>query len=639
MTSSRPRVHVLAIGLAAVVAATSTFWGGYGLGTALAADPSASSSQGAAVVDLTLSTDDALARDTERTVIDIPESPGEVAVDAVIGGTYAAAEALPLAEWDIAALAATFGTDPRAAFEFVRDSIRFDPYPGVLRGASGTLSARSGNASDRALLLRELLGSMGVTSRFAFGDVTPEVAARLVDHAFDDPVAPLADAGDLRLASLNGPAIEQRARRDYALLRDALGDRFAAMAPSSIQGVLMDVVQHTWVQVEEGDAWVDYDPSLSDALPGAALAVAARTSDAMPPEEHQSVTIRVISETLHSDGVWEEVLLERRLDADVAADAATFLYFQPHVEDAGIGLLGSVGAATTWMPVLLVDAEAQQGEPFPIGNGDEGGGGGGFGDFGGFGGGDEAAPALLSLRLSVTREVPGQTPRESTRPIIDRVPATARAAGSIDIGALPALPAGPGGPLVLGAVHQVLVSAGGADPRAQAVERGRAATFAVNNLLVDDGIADYAMNDVLWPVAVANQALVVASERAIVPGVDSLDGIRSFIGRPRIFVSSVGPGEGGPEQLVFQFDLLADGVNTIARAGSDPAGAPASQLWYGVLESSLETEFGRALAGTLQPDGRRSVGVSQQMAQPLSVVGFGEASERWSTHRHRWWLL
>jgi len=127
------------------------------------------------------------------------------------------------------------------------------------RHARGTLAARSGNASDRALQLHDLLDAMGVTSRFAFGDVTPEVAGLLVDQAFDRPAAPLSDPADLRLAGLDGAAIQQRARRDYALLRRALGDRVDAMAPVSIQGALADVVHHTWVQVKESGVWVDYD--------------------------------------------------------------------------------------------------------------------------------------------------------------------------------------------------------------------------------------------------------------------------------------------------------------------------------------------------------------------------------------------
>ena len=420
MRSSQPRVCLLAIGLAVLTAAASTSGSGRGSGMVLAADPSAPAAPVPVVVDLTLSAADALISDAERRVIDLPEPLGEVAVDDVIGGTYAAAEALPLAEWDIGALAASLGTDPRAAFEFVRDSIRFDPYPGVLRGASGTLAARSGNASDRALLLHDLLAAMGIGSRFAFGDLAPEAAAVLVDHAFDRAVSPLSDAGDLRLASLDGTAIEQRSRRDYALLRDALGDRFAAMAPASIQGVLMDVVHHTWVQVEQGDTWVDYDPSLNDAQPGTALAVVARTSDAMPPEEHQSVTVRVIAETLHGEEVWDEMLLERRLDADMAANTATFLYFQPHVEDADPGLLGTVDAATSWVPVLLVDAEAQQGDPFPIGNGDGGDDGGGFGDFGGFrrwrrrSGTDPAQPAALGHQRGPQGRSQGSPPGRSS---------------------------------------------------------------------------------------------------------------------------------------------------------------------------------------------------------------------------------
>ncbi len=621
MAPKRPRDRLAAIALATLIMATSAVDLGHGTTTVLAAGASAAPAPAVGSVesvDLRLPDSDDLVTDADLPVVDEPEAAGEQSLDDVLATTYAAAQSLPLSEWDTGALAASLGTDPAAAFAFVRDFIRFEPYPGVLRGADGTLAARSANASDRALLLHDLLDAMGVTSRVAFGDVTPEVAGLLVDHAFDRPAAPLSDPADLRLAGLDGAAIQQRARRDYALLRRALGDRVDAMAPVSIQGALADVVHHTWVQVEESGVWVDYDPSLAGAEPGQALAVAARTADEMPAEQHQRVTIRVISETLHPDGVYEELLLERLMSAADAADTATFLYFQPNADSSGLGPLGNVGAATSYVPVLLVDADGQQGLPFPIGNGD--GGGGGFGGLGGGGGG----AALLSLRLSVTREVPGQAPRESTRTLVDRVPQAARAAGSVDVSTLPPLPVGPGGPLVFGMLHQVLVSTGGADPRLQAIDRGLAASWVAEELLVDNGVEGYALSDLLLPVAVANEALVVASERGIVPEVDAIDGLLSFVGRPRVFVASMGPGSGGPDSIMFETDLLVDGISTIVRKGSDPAAAPASQLWYGVLQSALETEFGRGLARTLRAEGRRSIGVSQVMDQSLTVVGFNE---------------
>ena len=186
---------------------------------------------------------------------------------------------------------------------------------------------------------------------------------------------------------------------------------------------------------------------------------------------------------------------------------------------------------------------------------------------------------------------------------------------------------------MLGAVHQVLVSTGGADPRVQAIDRGRAATFAVNDLLVDGGIDDYAWSDVLLPVAVANHTLVVASERAVVPGVDAIEGLRSFIGQPRIFVASIGAVEGGPESIVFQADLLADGVTTIARAGSRTGRSTGQSA---VVRRARKTRSRRRSSGERSPErsaeGRRSVGASLLMNEPLSVVG-GDGSGWWTSPR------
>ena len=68
-------------------------------------------------------------------------------------------DALDPADWDVADLAAALGPDPDAAFALVRDRIGLDAYAGSLRGAEGTLSARGGNAVDRALLLQALLAA------------------------------------------------------------------------------------------------------------------------------------------------------------------------------------------------------------------------------------------------------------------------------------------------------------------------------------------------------------------------------------------------------------------------------------------------------------------------------------------------
>ena len=106
-------------------------------------------------------TDDELAASADLVVSDEPPSTDELpTLSQIRDDSWAQMERLPEAEWSIAALAESLQYDPQAAFAFVRDSIAFDPYPGVLRGAAGTLAARAGNAYDRALLLGALLDAM-----------------------------------------------------------------------------------------------------------------------------------------------------------------------------------------------------------------------------------------------------------------------------------------------------------------------------------------------------------------------------------------------------------------------------------------------------------------------------------------------
>ena len=170
-----------------------------------------------------LPTDDELAASADIVVSDEPPSTDELpTLSQIRDDTWAQMERLPEAEWSIPALAESLQYDPQAAFAFVRDSIAFDPYPGVLRGAAGTLAARAGNAYDRALLLGALLDAMLVPHRFAFADLPDEITAAVLARATQPPTAALT-TGDISLTTTIDPAaLEQRARRDYARLRSVL---------------------------------------------------------------------------------------------------------------------------------------------------------------------------------------------------------------------------------------------------------------------------------------------------------------------------------------------------------------------------------------------------------------------------------
>lgn len=94
--------------------------------------------------------------------------------------------ALDRTQFDLTQLNAALGFDPDRLAAFVRDEIAYEQYPGVLRGARGTLIARAGNALDQSLLLGHLLGDAGRDWRI--------VRARLADAQAEALVTRMAAA-------------------------------------------------------------------------------------------------------------------------------------------------------------------------------------------------------------------------------------------------------------------------------------------------------------------------------------------------------------------------------------------------------------------------------------------------------------
>ena len=82
-------------------------------------------------------------------------------------------------------LARSLDFDWRKCFDFVRDTILFEPYFGFLRGAERTLIDREGNDADQSLLLVALLRECGVPATIMYepyvkGDSSNEVASGFV---------------------------------------------------------------------------------------------------------------------------------------------------------------------------------------------------------------------------------------------------------------------------------------------------------------------------------------------------------------------------------------------------------------------------------------------------------------------------
>ena len=531
----------------------------------------------------------------------------------MIQGAQEALDALPAEDWDVAALGATVA-DPVAAFELVRDSIGFDAYRGLLRGAQGTLGARAGNALDRAALLKALLDTQGATSRFAFGTLEAEVATSLLARSFAAPTAPLVEAGSPFDDAFEA-AVEMRARRDNALLAAALGDRLAGLAADATGLSTSDVTDHAWVQVQDADGtWLDLDPTMPDAQPGETLTTASTTAGTVPDASIHTLGLRVVTQMLQGGALTETSVLDVTVPAWVVAGQQLLLTFTA-ASDGGLlggpgGLLGGGGGGTpsAWVPTLLIDDKAWQGDQVIL-TGEVGGGG-------LLGPGERVD--LVSLALDLTTNVPGAEPKVIRSVIADRLTADQRASGAVTADQLTPVADAEGTPAIFRSVLHLMVSTGGSDPRTFAADQLLAAQMAAWAVNTPD-TGSVPLDQAFASAATSDRMMVVASEQRFIPALDGAD-VRAFVASPRLYLTTRALDPADPTQGILETDIVVDGVRTLPVDGASADATARHQLWYGALEGALETEYGLLEAASDAPDGRQLVGVSLVMDQPLTVI-------------------
>ncbi|HEY4179070.1 MAG TPA: hypothetical protein VGM90_19625 [Kofleriaceae bacterium] len=251
-------------------------------------------------------------------------------VDAAVAA-HAAASRDP---WDPGAVFATIGKDRVALFKWVRDNTALVPYRGSLRGAVGVMMDRVGNSLDRSLLLANLLEKAGLEVRLANAQLTPDLVAKLVAAGKTRPrpalstahlddaalVATLTKIVGADATAVNATIAKQQAAAVAVFARskertDTQAKALAALVPASGTPAATDgaYTDHWWVQVHDGDAWTDLDPSLPTAAPGEALASVATDTFApadIDDDRRHTLALRVIGEVWHGSTREEKVLVD-----------------------------------------------------------------------------------------------------------------------------------------------------------------------------------------------------------------------------------------------------------------------------------------------------------------------------------------
>ena len=159
--------------------------------------------------------------------------------------------------------------------------------------------SRAGNACDQALLLGALLTARGQEVRYARAALDEAAAGQLLDAmnqpsptetraplaprpngALGEVLAPLGvtveDLEAERLAAADATRwfLEELSRTfetDFPILAGELaaaGYPLDDAVPTVGPALLTEASDHCWVQVREGEAWLDLDPSLPSFAPG-----------------------------------------------------------------------------------------------------------------------------------------------------------------------------------------------------------------------------------------------------------------------------------------------------------------------------------------------------------------------------------
>ena len=245
-------------------------------------------------------------------------------------------DGFPAALTDVEALSRTL-TTPQAAFEFVRDQVAFEPYPGIMKGPRATLVTRGGNSIDRALLLAAILEHNGVSARIARGRLSPDRARALLEQAgasrsatehmlvslpVKSPAAtPTAHQQDIinavgRRADSAANAVRTAVDQTHPVVEASVKNASLPRAAHVRSRQLEILSDHYWVQATIDDQTIDLDPSLTSAQPNQKLAEAAESFEpgSAPDDLFQRVKFRIVAEFLENG---------RIRSTDILAEEAT----------------------------------------------------------------------------------------------------------------------------------------------------------------------------------------------------------------------------------------------------------------------------------------------------------------------------
>jgi hypothetical protein len=153
--------------------------------------------------------------------------------------------------------------DWQEAFKFVRDAIRTEPSHFPLKTMDGVEWSRSGNSLEKALFLARLLQEKGTAVEIAEGELDDAAAKSLLGAIFPPAKATSAKSG------------------------------VPVSNPAESPALIAAVKRHFWVRMQDGENWIDLDPSFPSAEPGKAFATLKESRESADEALSAKVSISV----------------------------------------------------------------------------------------------------------------------------------------------------------------------------------------------------------------------------------------------------------------------------------------------------------------------------------------------------------
>ena len=247
----------------------------------------------------------------------------QAALAAVVEISRSVRESLDRTTFDVEELSLELAfEEPEAIIALVREEVAFEQYPGLLRGAQGTLVSGAGNALDQAVLLATLLGAAGFDTRIALGRLSTEQAEELLRSM--QPTAATRDGAPIstqeadQLARMMGfdtatlEAASESAQADMSALRadaDEVAKRLEStimdaglFAPGAIVPALVEEARdYYWVEYGLGGADWTAAHVLFDEGEAVSIEATDYLTDSIPEELQHRFRFQVFLEQRRGD--------------------------------------------------------------------------------------------------------------------------------------------------------------------------------------------------------------------------------------------------------------------------------------------------------------------------------------------------